>query len=148
MPNIKFYQFLPVLLLFWPSLSMSKLELRSPLFSISIGNTGDLTEESREAIALMTEINTISEKHYFISVTIENHSSETIDLSPLTLNIGYDMSAFEDPMGGYGSSIYAYIDSFAINLGKAETPTSGDKINNWFGVYNRYDLEALSLIHI
>ena len=143
MPNIKSYQLLSVLLLLWPSLSISKLELRSPLFSISIGNTGDLTEESSEAIALMTEINTISETHYFISVTIENRSSETIDLSPIMLDVGYDMSAYEDPMGGYGSSIYAYKDFFSMNRGKAETPTSGDKIKDWFGVYNSYYLWLL-----
>ena len=147
MPNIKFYQLLSLLLLLWPSLSISKLELRSPLFSISIGNSGDLTEESSESISLTTEINTISETHYFISVTIENRSSETINLSPIILDVGYDMSAYEDPMGGYGSSIYAYKDFFSMNRGKAETPSSGDKINDWFGVYNRYSLEAIRPTH-
>ena len=75
MPNIKFYQLLSVLLLLWPSLSISKLELRSPLFSISIGNTGDLTGESSEAITLMTEINTREAAKKALNITkINNHS--------------------------------------------------------------------------
>ena len=143
MPNVTFRQIFSLLLLLWPLLSMSQLKLHSPFFSVHVTDNGQLTKESHRALPITTAINKISQGHYYVTVTIDNISSAEINLSPLILNIGSKMTAFEDPSGGYSSAIYSYLEPFVINQGEAKTPISGNETSNWFGYYNRYNIEAV-----
>ena len=53
------------------------------------------------------------------------------------------MKSFDDPKGGYGSDLYAYLEPFVVNDGQFDDPQVGKQATGWFGWHNRYDIEAV-----
>ena len=143
MLKVKMPQTLTFLLLLWPSLCLADLELRSPLFVATLKNTGELSTSS-EQVLVSASVNTKTPGHYSLKITIENPSAtEEVDLSPLELSLNNTISAFDDPLGGYGSDIHAYLTPFVADAKHVSAPNMGSEVLEWFGLYNRYDVEAV-----
>ena len=135
-------QTLATSLLVWSSFCTGDLNLHSPLFAASLTNAGELTTSS-ENVVVSARTKTKTTGHYVLNLTIENPTSKAIDLSPLTLAVGTTMSPFDDPLGGYGSDMYAYMKPFVADTDNASEPKAGSNAPEWFGLHNRYDVEAV-----
>ena len=74
-----------------------------------------------------------------------NTTNSTVQLSPVHIYTGTSLSRLEDVGGGFGASLYSYLDPFIggesvdriSGLGESST------VHDWFGWVNRYYFEAI-----
>jgi YidC/Oxa1 family membrane protein insertase len=85
---------------------------------------------------------------YRLRVGLRNPTAKPLSLQQVKLFFGGSIESFNDSLGGYGSEIYAFRDSFL--LPKVSADVSNEPLSlpagSWYGWQNRYDLEAVKLL--
>ena len=85
---------------------------------------------------------------YRLRVGLRNPTAKPLRLQQVKLFFGESIEPFNDSLGGYGSEIYAFRDSFL--LPKVSADVSNEALSlpagSWYGWQNRYDLEAVKLL--
>jgi YidC/Oxa1 family membrane protein insertase len=85
---------------------------------------------------------------YRLRVGLLNPTDKPLSLQQVKLFFGGSIEPFNDSLGGYGSEIYAFRDSFL--LPKVSADVSNEPLSlpagSWYGWQNRYDLEAVKLL--
>ena len=85
---------------------------------------------------------------YRLRVGLRNPTAKPLSLQQVKLFFGGSIEPFNDSLGGYGSEIYAFRDSFL--LPKVSADVSNEPLSlpagSWYGWQNRYDLEAVKLL--
>jgi YidC/Oxa1 family membrane protein insertase len=143
---------LPILTIFisvlacYPAISTASLTVVSEQLAgqFSADGPGNVTAKT-DQLTVIARSEQVSPGLMTTTLSLGNSSTELVELSPLTLSIGIDMAPFDDPGGGYGSDIYAYLNAFVIDQTELVAAKEGTKVGpgDWFGWKNRYSIEAV-----
>ena len=82
---------------------------------------------------------------YRLRVGLRNPTAKPLRLKQVKLLFGNSIEPFNDSLGGYGSDIYAFRDSFLLPKVSADVSSEDLSLPSgaWYGWQNRYDLEAV-----
>jgi len=140
------------LLYLLPSALYAGVRINSAQFEVTMDSaTHQLSIADPGSIAIEIERSAESPEFTNFELTITNISETALNLQPLELYAGENLSALIDTEAGLGASFYSYLEPFIADRGQtAQRFTDLDELPSittgaWFGWTNRYHVDAVRL---